>query len=162
MHIGFGLGIAATGNSAEGLNIARGGGLLILTNLVAIMFSAMLVFLALRVNTESATKKIREWRKKDDESVWAKYFLARFPGFDKLRTIGSLPGRFLLILVPLALISVPLYQSFTQLKNEIVLKQKQNSIKQTANEVWDENFAQLPNGNQRSYVSNVEISGRRR
>ncbi len=158
--IGFGLGIAATSDSVQGLNIARGAGLLILTNLVAIMFSAMLVFLALRVNTESATEKVREWRKLDDESVWAKYFLVRFPGFDKLRTIGSLPGRFLLILVPLVLISVPLYQSFTQLKDEIVLKQQQNSIKNAANEIWDKNFARLPDGRQRGYISSVETSNK--
>lgn len=154
--IGFGLGIAVTSDSAQGLNIAGGGGLLILTNLVAIMFSAMLVFLALRINTESVTKQVRDWRKKDDESVWAKYFLARFPGFDKLRTIGSLPGRFLLILVPLVLISAPLYESFKQLNDEIVLKQKQNRIKDSAEEIWNKTFARLPDGRQRGYVSSVE------
>ncbi len=154
--IGFGLGIAVVSDRAQGLQIAGGGGLLILTNLVAIIFSAMLVFLALRVNTESVTKQVRDWRRKDDESVWAKYFLARFPGFDKLRTIGSLPGRFFLILVPLVLISLPLYESFMQLKNEIVLKKQQNSIKTAANEIWAENFAQLPDGRPRSYVSNVQ------
>ncbi|MEO8072805.1 MAG: DUF389 domain-containing protein [Acidobacteriota bacterium] len=156
--IGFGFGIAATSDSVQGLNIARGAGLLILTNLVAIMFSAMLVFLALRVNTESATEKVREWRKLDDESIWAKYFLARFPGFDKLRTIGSLPGRFLLILVPLVLISVPLYESFTQLKDEIVQKQEQNRVEDAAKKVWKESFAELPDGRQRGYVSSVETS----
>ena len=156
--IGFGFGIAATSDSVQGLNIARGAGLLILTNLVAIMFSAMLVFLALRVNTESATEKVREWRSRDDESVWAKYFLARFPGFDKLRTIGSLPGRFLLILVPLVLISVPLYESFTQLKDEIVQKQEQNRVEDAARKVWSENFAELPDGRQRGYINSVETS----
>ncbi|MEP7038586.1 MAG: hypothetical protein ABI891_09585, partial [Acidobacteriota bacterium] len=97
-------------------------------------------------------------RKLDDESIWAKYFLARFPGFDKLRTIGSLPGRFLLILVPLVLISVPLYESFTQLKDEIVQKQEQNRVEDAAKKVWKESFAELPDGRQRGYVSSVETS----
>ena len=156
--IGFGFGIAATSDSVQGLNIARGAGLLILTNLVAIMFSAMLVFLALRVNTEGATEKVKEWRSRDHESVWAKYFLARFPGFDKLRTIGSLPGRFLLILVSLVLISVPLYESFTQLKDEIVQKQEQNRVEDAVRKVWKENFAELPDGRPRGYINNVETS----
>ena len=156
--IGFGLGIAATDDQVQGLQIASGAGLLILTNLVAIMFSAMLVFLALRINNEGAAEKVREWRSRDDESVWVKYLLAHFPGFDKLRTIGSLPGRFLLILVPLALISVPLYESFTQLKDEIVLKQKQNSINDAAKEIWNEKFAQMPDGRQRGYINNVKTS----
>ncbi len=156
--IGFGLGIAATDDRAQGLNIAGGAGLLILTNLVAIMFSAMIVFLALRVNTQIVREKVREWRNKDDESVWAKYLIAFIPGFEQLRTIGSSPGRFLLILVPLGLIFVPLYESFTQLKDEIVLKQKQNRINDAAKEIWDEKFAQFPDGRQRGYISNVQTS----
>ena len=156
--IGFGLGIAVTGNSVEGLPIARGGALLILTNLVAIIFTAMLVFLALHISTESVTKKTREWRNEDEESRWAKYFLARFPGFDKLRTIGSLPGRFVLILVPIALISLPLYQSFGRLKNEIVQKQEQNRVENAAEELWKKNFAVLPDGQPRGYISSINTN----
>src|ERR1051326_3714057 len=58
--VGYGLGVALTLNRVEGLQVARGGGLLFLTNLVAITFMAMLVFLALHLDTESVKERMQE------------------------------------------------------------------------------------------------------
>ncbi|HEX9003331.1 MAG TPA: DUF389 domain-containing protein, partial [Blastocatellia bacterium] len=49
--VGYGFGLALSLDRAGGLRAALGGGLLFLTNLVAITFTAMVVFLALRIGS---------------------------------------------------------------------------------------------------------------
>ena len=57
---GFGLGIAVSAGGAERLRIAGGGALLVLTNLVAIIFTSMLIFLALHIDTEEGNNILDE------------------------------------------------------------------------------------------------------
>ncbi|MFN5967969.1 MAG: DUF389 domain-containing protein, partial [Pseudanabaena sp.] len=51
--VGFGIGMGFSLNLVEGLQISRGGGLLFLTNLVAIAFASALVFRGLNIDTET-------------------------------------------------------------------------------------------------------------
>src|SRR6185503_12513128 len=60
---GYGIGVLLTVERAQGLAVMRGGALLFVTNLIAITFSSMLVFLALHVDAERVKARIREWRK---------------------------------------------------------------------------------------------------
>lgn len=155
--VGFGLGVAASTSTQDGMTIARGGGLLFLTNLAAITFTSMVVFLALHLDTESVKVRVREWRDKDQEShvVWS--FIKRIPAFNKLRVIGNLPIRLLLILTVIALLLVPLSRSFTQLGREIAKKKQENRIRLVASEVWEQNYAKLADGSPRSYLGPLSI-----
>jgi uncharacterized hydrophobic protein (TIGR00271 family) len=159
--VGYGIGIAVSVNARTGLQVAQGGGLLFFTNFVAITFSAMLVFLALNIDIESVRERVREWRLSDRESKWVRQLLDQVPASDQFRHIGSLPGRLLLILTTIVLISIPLNQSFIQLRNEITYKQQENRLRNAATEVWQKNLAMLPDGKARSYISQLAIKGQR-
>ncbi|HKX29934.1 MAG TPA: DUF389 domain-containing protein [Blastocatellia bacterium] len=63
--VGYGIGVAVSLNPGEGVRVARGGGLLFLTNLVAITFTAMVVFLALHLDTGEVRDRVREWRREE-------------------------------------------------------------------------------------------------
>lgn len=157
--VGFGLGLAVSRGGVDGMKVARGGGLLFLTNLVAITFTAMLVFLALHIDTKKVRDRVREWRKEEDQAGrWLYATVSRLPGAERLRKIGSLPGRFVLIFVIILLIFIPLSRSFSQLRSEIARKQTENNIRQAATEVWEQNFARLPGGAQRSFLGQLSMS----
>ncbi len=154
--VGYGLGIAASQGFTNGLQVASGGGLLFFTNLVAITFTAMIVFLALNVDSARATQSIRKWRQQDKETIWMRNMLGSLPASKKLKKIGTLPARFMLILFTIVAIFIPLNQSFRQLKQEVARQQEENSINSAVREVWQENFAQLPNGEPRSFIGGME------
>jgi uncharacterized hydrophobic protein (TIGR00271 family) len=156
--VGYGAGVALSLNAAEGMRVARGGGLLFLTNLVAITFTATVVFVALHIDTERVKERVREWRSLDPESQRVQGFLDRLHVPDSLRQKGSLPGRLTLIFVPLLLISIPLTQSLTQLKREITRQQEENRIRRAATELWRQKMERLPNGAVRSYFDQLAIS----
>ncbi|MGD1912519.1 MAG: DUF389 domain-containing protein, partial [Rivularia sp. (in: cyanobacteria)] len=158
--VGYGIGIAISVNMMNGLQIAKGGGLLFFTNLVAITFTAMIVFLALHIDSVRAKQKIREWRREHKESLWIRNILGLFPESRRLKKIGSLPGRFLLILITISAILFPLNQSFTQLRQEVTLKRKENNITSAARYIWQDNFASLPNGEPRSFISQISTRER--
>lgn len=90
--VGYGFGVAVSLDGTEGLRVARGGGLLFLTNLVAITFTAMVTFLILHIDTEQVRERIREWRREDQESVIARYLLQRFRLTPRIRNIGGGAG----------------------------------------------------------------------
>ncbi|MGB9178065.1 MAG: DUF389 domain-containing protein [Pyrinomonadaceae bacterium] len=157
--VGFGLGVAVSQGGVDGMKVARGGGLLFLTNLVAITFTAMLVFLALHIDTQSVRERVRAWRTEEDEAGrWLRDTLNRLPGAERLRKVGSLPGRILLILVIILLIFIPLSRSFSQLRNELAQKQSENRIRRAATEIWEQKFAKLPGGGERSYLGQLTMS----
>lgn len=156
--VGYGIGLALSLNLTEGLRVAGGGGLLFLTNLVAITFTAMLVFLMLRIDEAPVREKVREWRRGDAESEWERSVLSRLHLPDKLRQIGGVPSRFLVILIPLLIILLPLSQSFSQLKQQYTQQRQENSVRRIANDFWQQQFAKLPNGEQRSVLDQTEIS----
>jgi uncharacterized hydrophobic protein (TIGR00271 family) len=153
--VGYGIGIAISLDSVQGLQVARGGGLLFFTNLVAITFTSMLVFLGLHIDNDYVRGRVKEWRETDKESLWMQNFLEQLPAYNKIKKIGSLPGRFLLIFTTIGVISFPLNQSLNQLRREIALQQQENQIRAVATEVWQKNLANFPNGEQRSYISNI-------
>lgn len=156
--VGYGVGLAISLNGAEGMRVARGGGLLFLTNLVAITFTAMLVFLALRIDTEQVKERVREWRRGNRESVVARYLLQRSRISDRVRNIGGLPGRLVMILVTIALLLIPLTQSLGQLKGEIARQQQENRVRRAATQLWQQYFEKLPGGEARSFLDSVAIS----
>ena len=158
--VGYGIGIAISVNMMNGFRIARGGGLLFFTNLVAITFTAMIVFLALHIDSVRAKQSIREWRRKHRESNWVKNILELLPESERVKKIGSLPGRFLLIVITILSILFPLNQSFSQLKQEIASKQQENIFTSAARDIWESEFASFNNGEQRSFIS--QISTRKR
>ena len=153
--VGYGFGIAISVNMMNGLRIARGGGLLFFTNLVAITFTAMIVFLTLHIDSARTKQTIREWRKKHRETVWVKNILDIFPESKHLKKIGGLRGRFMLLGITFLTILVPLYQSFTQLKQEIVIKQKENHIHSAVSSIWLQEFANSSNNEPRSFISQI-------
>ena len=153
--VGYGLGIAAGEDFTNGLQVATGGGLLFLTNLVAITFTAMIVFLALHIDSARVTQGVREWRQQDEETIWMRSILGRLPASRRMKKIGSLPARFILIFFTIFAIFIPLNQSFSQLKQEVSRKQEENSINFAVRQIWQENFANLPNGEPRSFIGRV-------
>jgi uncharacterized hydrophobic protein (TIGR00271 family) len=156
--VGYGVGVAISQDGAEGMRVARGGGLLFLTNLVAITFTAMLVFLALHIDTEQVRERVREWRVGNKESVVARYLLRRFHISDKFRNIVGLPGRLIMILVTIALLLIPLTQSLGQLKTEIARQQQENRSRRAATQLWQQSFEKLPGGETRSFLDSVTAS----
>ncbi|NET70836.1 MAG: DUF389 domain-containing protein, partial [Sphaerospermopsis sp. SIO1G2] len=156
--VGYGIGIALSLDSVKGWQVASGGGLLFFTNLVAITFTSMLVFLALHIDNDIVREKIKGWRENDPESLLVEHLLEKSSVYDKFKTIGGLPGRFLLIVITIGIIIFPLNQSLIQLRKEIALQQQENQIRGAATEIWQTQFANFPSGDPRSYISNIATS----
>lgn len=133
--IGYGL---ALGGDNNGWAIAKGGGLLYLTNLVAITFTAMLVFVLLRIDRSVVREKVHEWRVNDEESVFWVGLINRIPRLEKARQVRSFTLRLLMILIPLIVIYVPLSQSFAEVREQFQRKQDENIKSQIAQEIWSE------------------------
>ena len=155
--VGYGIGSALSLNQPEGFQTARGGGLLFLTNLVAIAFSSLLVFLALHIDTETVREKMRIWEINDQESYTIQEFLGRYQFLQKLRPIGSLPGRLLVGLLAISALLIPLSNAFVKLGDEVAQKQRQNFLRRTVTEVWQKNFETLPDGQPRSTIERVTV-----
>ncbi|NJN37985.1 MAG: DUF389 domain-containing protein [Acaryochloridaceae cyanobacterium CSU_3_4] len=155
--VGYGIGTAVSLSPGTGLAVARGGGLLFFTNFVAITFMAMLVFLALHMDIDPVRERVWAWREGDRESTWVRSLLAQVPVSGRLKRIGSLPSRLLLIGMTIALIAIPLNQSFNQLRSEISDKQQENRLRNTATELWQKNFANFADGRTRSYISQLSF-----
>ncbi len=156
--VGYGIGIALSVSGSDGMRIASGGGLLFFTNLVAITFMAMIVFLALHIDTQEVKVRVGEWRSQDKESAWVRRAFGLFPVSDRLKKIGSLPVRFLMILIPLLIILIPLSRTFSKLKQEIAHQQRENQVRQVAGDLWRQNFASLESGEPRSYIDHLSVS----
>lgn len=156
--VGFGFGLYFSFDPTnKGLAIAGGGALLFLTNLVAITFTAMLVFIGLRIDTKNVREKVDLWKSTDRENLFWRSLFANFPAFEKARQIRSFSLRILMILVPLLLISIPLSRSFANLQEEIAFKQEQNTIGTAARDIWNKYYAVDPAGNIRSYLDDLRI-----
>ena len=155
--IGYGIGLALSFDVTAGLSTASGGGLLFLTNLVAITFTAMVVFVVLHIDIVSVKEKIEEWRSQDTESAFVQSLLHRIPSLEKAGKLRSLPLRLLMILLPLLVILIPLSRSFTQLNTEIRQKQTENAIKQKAADLWQQYFGKMPNGESRSSIDQITV-----
>ncbi|MDF0551798.1 DUF389 domain-containing protein [Kamptonema sp. UHCC 0994] len=155
--VGYGIGTALSLNQSDGFQTARGGGLLFITNLVAIAFSSLLVFLALHIDTDTVREKVRIWETNDLESDTIQQFLGRYPFLQKLRPIGSLPGRLLVGLLAIVALLIPLSNAFVKLGDEVAQKQRQNFLRRTVTEVWQRDFSTLPDGQPRSTIERVAV-----
>lgn len=160
--VGYGIGMAVNLSPGTGLAVARGGGLLFFTNFVAITFMAMLVFLALHMDTNPVRERVRAWRECDRQSIWVQSLLNQVPASGQLKRIGSLPSRLLLIVLAIVLVSIPLNQSYRQLRSEISDKQQENRLRSTATEIWQKDFASFSDGRTRSYISQLSLQEQER
>ena len=154
---GYGLGLILTFDAQTGWRVASGGGLLFLTNLVAITFTAMIVFLAIRLYTPRVRERAEEWGHSDPESALILNFIRRFPRLEQAREIRNLPVRFLMILIPLAAILVPLTQSFSQLRREIAQQQRENTVRTQTLDIWQNYFQNKNDGAARSTVDKLTV-----
>jgi uncharacterized hydrophobic protein (TIGR00271 family) len=155
--VGYGIGYAVSVSGSQGMQVARGGGLLFLTNLVAITFTAMIVFVSVHIDTVRVKELIEKWRENDPESVWFQNALKRLPLPAVLQRSG-LPGRLLLIIVPILVILIPLAQSLNQLKAEIRRQQEENRIRAVATALWQQTCTRLPDGQERSFLDQLSIT----
>jgi uncharacterized hydrophobic protein (TIGR00271 family) len=156
--VGYGAGTALSQSDTEGWRIAGGGGLLFLTNLVAITFTAMMVFLALHIDTQQVREKVREWRREDQESVFTRYLLMRFRLTDRMRNIGGLRSRMMMVVGALILLVIPLTRTLSQLRTEIARQHQENHIRRTATQIWQQYFEKLANGEPRAYLDTVTVA----
>jgi uncharacterized hydrophobic protein (TIGR00271 family) len=154
--VGYGVGFALTVGAAEGLRVAGGGGLLFVTNLVAITFTATVVFLLLHVDVPEVRARIVELRG-DTPDSWLRERLRRLALPVGSRAIGSIPDRLLLVGLPLLVLLVPLGGAYGRLKAEILRQQERNEIRRAASELWAERFETLPSGEPRSYVDSIAV-----
>ncbi len=155
--VGYGIATAVSVSPGSGLAVAQGGGLLFFTNLVAITFMAMVVFLLLHIDSFPVRQRVRAWRESDGESIWMQSLVDRIPASGRLKRIGSLPSRLLLILMTILLTSIPLYQSYNQLRDEISRKQQENQLRNNATDIWQKNFSKFADGKVRSYISQLSF-----
>lgn len=155
--VGYGIATAVSVSPGSGLAVAQGGGLLFFTNLVAITFMAMVVFLLLHIDSFPVRERVRLWRESNSESIWMQSLVDRIPASGRLKRIGSLPSRLLLILMTILLTSIPLYQSYNQLRDEISRKQQENQLRNNATDIWQKNFSKFADGKVRSYISQLSF-----
>lgn len=160
--VGYGIGMAVSLSPGNGLAVARGGGLLFFTNLVAITFMAMIVFLALHIDSVSVRDRVRTWRESDRESIWIQSLVDQMPASGRFKHIGSLPSRLLLIVTTIFLISIPLNQSYSQLRSEFERKQQENRLRNGATDIWQKNFGNFADGKVRSYISQLSFQQQNR
>ena len=158
--VGYGIGIGLSPEfvGKGGFQVARGGGLLFLTNLAAITFMSMLVFLALNIGVPEVKSQVREWHAQNPESHWVQTLLTRLPVTSRLQKIGSLPSRLVIILLPILLLLIPLNQSFSRLQTELAQKQEDNRLRRLATTLWQQNFANAVSGEPRSYISQLNTA----
>lgn len=136
--VGFGFGYGVSVDFSRGLEIAKGGGLLYLTNLVAITFTAMIVFVLLRIDTGKVREKVQLWRETERENVYWQNLISKIPTLERARKIRSFLLRLLMILLPLLLIFIPLSQSFSKLRSEITERQTEFRIQNSARKIWED------------------------
>ncbi|MCO6510138.1 MAG: TIGR00341 family protein [Aridibacter famidurans] len=153
--VGFGIGLIGF-NSEVGLSTAAGGALLFLTNLVAITFTAMIVFILLRIDTAKVREKVELWKSTDRENLFWRKLISNFPTLERARQIRSFSLRLLMILLPLLLISIPLSRSYANLRDQISAKQAKNEIEAAVRREWKP-YAEGSEGNVRSYLDELRV-----
>ena len=151
--VGYGVGLILTLDREQGEAVVRGGGLLFLTNLVAITLTAMVVFLVFEIGNAEVRERVRLMR---GEAVPG--LLGRLPLPKAISRIGSLPGRLLLVAVLVAMLVVPLSRSLDSLKKEIGQRHTENSVQKRITQLWHESFSRRPDGEVRSYIDTISAS----
>jgi len=139
--VGFGVGIGWD------WAIIRGGGLLFLTNLVAIIFCSFVIFFAVRMDSPTARQQISDWLEQQESGEPFYEAIQKTPLRRMLGRVGGLPQRMLILFIFLAMVSVPLYQTLSRLRTEAqirrsVLTETQKAIPRDA--IFQENIDILP------------------
>ena len=116
--VGFGIG------SGWNWEIISGGGLLFLTNLVAIILSSVLVFFVVRMEVPAVRREIIAWLERKDISDTFYNFVHHGPLGRLLGNLGTLPRRISILLIFLAVVCFPLVRTF----NRIVAEAKMRRI----------------------------------
>lgn len=155
--VGFGLGISFSLNPDTGFRLSRGGGLLFLTNLVAIIFTAMVVFWVAGLNAWEVKQQASGWHEENPESQLVKRGLARFHLPEGLYGRRSALSRLFMMVVVLSLLLIPLSRSLRQLSREISWRNEENRIRETAVRLWQP-YETMANGKARSFLDSVSIS----
>lgn len=158
--VGHGIGISVSHNFNGGIRVATGGGLLFITNLVAISFMAMLVFLLLHIDTNHVKEVVREWNRNDRESQFFQGLLCDNKLLQNLRPIGSLPGRLVMILGVVLVLIFPLTESINRLSREVSARNEENRIRRIVRDLWNQQIALYPNGETRSYINQLMLQKR--
>jgi uncharacterized hydrophobic protein (TIGR00271 family) len=114
--VGFGVGVGWD------WSIIRGGGLLFLTNLVAIILSSFVVFLSVRMDAPAVRLQISDWLEQQEKSERFYEFVERTPLRQLLGKVGTLPRRLLILLAFLASVAYPLQQSLVRLTQEAQIR----------------------------------------
>jgi uncharacterized hydrophobic protein (TIGR00271 family) len=114
--VGFGVGIGWD------WRIVSGGGLLFLTNLVAIILSSFLVFFAVRLDTPEVRRQINAWLEQEKKHETFYEFIDRTPLRRLLGRVGSLPRRALILFIFLAMVAFPLSRTLNQLRRETQIR----------------------------------------
>ena len=114
--VGFGMGIGWD------WSIIRGGGLLFLTNLVAIIFSSFLVFFSVRMDTTAARLRINEWLETHEKGEGFYEIIERTPLRRLLGKVGSLPRRVLILFIFLVMVAFPLQRTLNRLRQEAQIR----------------------------------------
>ncbi|AGF51531.1 sll1151 [Synechocystis sp. PCC 6803] len=138
--VGYGIGIYFSLASSQGLTVAKGGGLLFITNLVAIIFTAMIVFFFVHFDVRAVREAIGEWKQENAESQVVSSWLRRLPAYTTFQRVGGLPSRFFLILVTLGIISFPLTKSLEQVRRQVTQQREENQLNSTIKQIWQDNF----------------------
>jgi uncharacterized hydrophobic protein (TIGR00271 family) len=155
--VGFGVGVAASISGTEGWRIARGGALLFLTNLVAITFTAMIVFALLQINAAEVRKRMRPWLQQDSESVAVRALLLKMPSLGRFKWFQSLPARIAFAALGLVILAIPLSKSYIQLKQEFSRKRQENQILQAASRLCQQKPPEKDPG-PRCYVGHLTVA----
>ena len=114
--VGFGVG------SGPDWSIMRGGGLLFLTNLVAIVGSSFFTFFVVRMDAPEVRGQINEWLEERGQGERL-YALVQHTAFRRLLgKVGSLPRRALILLIFLVTIYVPLRSALERLREETMAR----------------------------------------
>jgi len=114
--VGFGVGVGWD------WGIIRGGGLLYLTNLVAIIMSSFVVFFAVRMDAPATRRKINEWLEEHEKAEAFYDAIQRTPLRHLLGRVGTLPQRVLTLTIFLAMVSFPLGRTLLQLRDEAFIR----------------------------------------
>jgi len=110
--VGFGVGIGWD------WNVIRGGGLLFLTNLVAIILSSVLVFFSIRMDSPAVREQITDWMEKQGSTEPFYEAVRHTPLHRLLGKVGTLPRRLLILFLFLGLVCLPLAQTLNRLVSE--------------------------------------------
>jgi uncharacterized hydrophobic protein (TIGR00271 family) len=95
--------------------IVRGGGLLFLTNLVAIIFTSFVVFFIVRMDAPQTRQQINQWLYEHERGERLYELVERTPLRNLLGKVGSLPRRMLILLIFLVSVSLPLGRTLLEL-----------------------------------------------